>query len=907
MAGNNKNTIIFRMGEETGIVIEKTREQFEHSLFKAQYRQAFAIMNGIIERTILSDIRKESDENASNIIAFCGDRGEGKTSCLQSFVRLLTNEKLCQVGQKALNIFTKVNPNDNLAIEMLDPSFFDENHNIVELILGQLYEKVIQDHQSAELANQIKVVGYRTMMGKFAEAQSCLSALAKKEDMYDSMNELSALASSIHLRKAIKDLFKSYLEYYGGKKKLIICIDDIDLNMQEAYPMAEEIRKYLNNEYCIILMAVKIEQLLDAIKSAIHRKIGSVNVVSHEEITEMAQKYLTKFIPENNRVLMPSPDDIADTLLEIYDRNGQRKNNIKCNTVKETIVRLIFNKTRFLFYNGRSTSAIVPHNLRDMRQLIGLLAEMQDIHGEQNTRLEHILTQNKLIFKNYFYHSWVNKLTAEDKNFASQLASYKDIISINKFVVTYLGKRINSGKNIEVDTLFDEIVRKENRSHNISVGDVYYVVRQIEKITTDQDIYLLLFFVRSYYSMRLYELYDEITTLESIRNSLLNAIGRKVGSVRIYKYDSLYEGTNVLQKFLNGSYFTYAPGSLVNDRSEPKDSPNLHRDIKAINGEKLARLIERITPNFQSILKTYTEKNEIPIFSKKFQQDVRRCEYFILCSTYQLIDAKAEKDRKAIEPSFIGQYDNIRKKYLAFDFLAVFYNVVNPRYAFERFGNIGMQLFKCVIKQDWTLTSKLFMSTSPNTSWPKKIEPHKIIRRYHRFLSDGCIRVSEVQQSIIEELTKNRLSNLHKEKGSNTYKLREAYKDIQNLEISLYPRENIEEDIYKIPFNFLTPIINFLKDEIEDDFNEIYMLETKNGLIEEFYNLFPSAKKTGARKRDNIISSILRKDHPELPDKNNHIWKSILTEDSYSGKKDWLAQCIENLETLKKYIKNNKV
>lgn len=899
MAVDNKNTIIFRMGEETGIVIEKTQEQFEHSLFKEQYRQAFAIMNGIVERTARSIPYKEIDESASNIIAFCGDRGEGKTSCLQSFVRLLTNEDICKNGQKALNISTNTTPNDNLAIDLLDPSFFDENHNIVELILGQLYEKVLQEHKSAELADQIKVVGYRTMMGKFAEAQSCLSALAKKEDMYDSMNELSALASSVRLRKAIKDLFKAYLEFHGNKKKLIISIDDIDLNMQEAYPMAEEIRKYLSNEYCIILMAVKIEQLLDAIKSAIHRKIGSANIVSYEGITEMAQKYLTKFIPENNRVLMPSPDDIADTLLEIYDRNEQRKNNIKCNTVKETIVRLIFNKTRFLFYNGRSTSAIVPRNLRDMRQLIGLLTEMQEIHDEKNERLEHVLTHNKLVFKNYFYQSWINNLTAEDKIFANQLVCYKDIMSINKFVVTYLGQRMNNDKYITSKTLFDEIVSKENRSHNISVGDVYYVVRQIETITTDQDIHLLLFFIRSYYSMHLYELYDEITTLESMKNSFL-AGDEHSEHVRIYKYDSLYEGTNKLQKFLNGSYFTYAPGSLVNDRNESKESRDLHRDRRAINGKKLAKLMEEITPQFQTALNT-TDSNQLDVFKQK----VQRCEYFILNSTHQLKNAKAEKDRKAVEPPFIGKYDNIRKQYLAFDFLAIFYNVVNIRYAFERFGNIGEQLFKCVINQEWTLTSKLFMSPSPKTSWPTQLNPHKIFNRYHRFLSDSCIRVSEVQQSIVEELTKNRLSNLHREKGSNTYKLRKAYEDIQKLEISLYPYydENLE-NIYKIPFRFLTPIIKFLEEENEDDFNDIYMLETiiEKEKNEEFYNLFPLVKRTTARRRDYIIST-LRRNHPELPDKSHKIWKSILVEESYSTTKDWIAQCIENLETLKKYIK----
>lgn len=899
MAVDNKNTIIFRMGEETGIVIEKTQEQFEHSPFKEQYRQAFVIADGIVERTTLSRTRKEIDESASNIIAFIGDRGEGKTSCLQSFLRMLTDEETCNIGKNALDIPSTLNSNDNLAIEMLDPSFFDEKHNIVELVLGQLYEQVVQEHKSSKLPNQTNAVGYRTLMSKFAEAQSCLSALAKKEDMYDSMNELSALAASIRLRKAIKDLFKAYLEYYGSKKKLIISIDDIDLNMHEAYPMAEEIRKYLNNEYCIILMAVKIGQLHNAIKSAIRTKAGSVSIVSNEEITEMAHKYLTKFIPENNRILMPSPDDIADILLEIFDRNGNKIPGIDCNTVKETIVRLIFNKTRFLFYNGRSTSAIVPRNLRNMRQLIGLLTEMQDIY-DQKTRLEHVLTHNKLVFKNYFYQSWVNNLTAEDKIFASQLTSYKDIISINKFVVTYLGQRMNNDKNMKIDTLFDEIVLKENRSHNISVGDVYYVVRQIETITTDQDIHLLLFFIRSYYSMHLYELYDEITTLEAINNSFM--IGEKSEHVRIYKYDSLYEGTNKLQKFLNGSYFTYAPGSLINDRNESKDSIDLHRDIKAINGELLAELMEKIIVKFQSILENNKGKNKLPKFSEDFKQDVQRCEYFILNSTHQLKNEKAEKDRKAVEPPFIGKYDNIWKKYLAFDFLAIFYNVVNIRYAFERFGDIGKQLFGYVIDQVWTLTGQLFMTASHEKLCSEKIDFYE---RYHQLLSDGCIRVSEVQQSIVEELTKNRLSNLHKEKGYNTYKLRMAYQDIQDLEISLYPRyDKDKKDKYKISFHFLTPIIKFLKDEKEDDFNEIYMLENiiGTGGKWEFYNLFPSARKTGARTRNYIVHA-LRKDHPELPDKKNNIWKLILTEESYNSKTDWLMQCIKNLETLKKHIK----
>ena len=84
--------------------------------------------------------------------------------------------------------------------------------------------------------------------------------------------------------------------------------------------------------------------------------------------------------------------------------------------------------------------------------------------------------------------------------------------------------------------------------------------------------------------------------------------------------------------------------------------------------------------------------------------------------------------------------------------------------------------------------------------------------------------------------------------------------------------------------------------------NPVVLASGTCGFGREFYDLFPSARNTNARSRDYIIYA-LRKNHPELPDKNNNTWKSILTEESYNSKNDWLAQCIKNLETLKKYIK----
>ncbi|MBQ9427402.1 MAG: hypothetical protein IJU36_07205 [Paludibacteraceae bacterium] len=911
-----QNTIIFRMGEETGIVIEKTKEQFEHSLFREQYKQAFELMDELIHisRT-KSQISVE--QSISNVIAFCGDRGEGKTSALSTICRILSDRVSFKNAKDAGLLVNTQNIEDNtsLVLPLVDPSFFDDEHNIIELVIGQMYEKVTKDSMNPQSDDNIQKSGYRTLMENFAKAKKCLSALVNTSDMYDSISELSRLAANVNLRSEMENLFKTYSEYYK-KEVVVISVDDIDLNMNEAYKMAENIRKYLCNRYCVVLLAVKIDQLQKAIHAAIRKNLSDKDIVSDEQVAEMAQKYVTKFIPENHRMIMPSPDDIIENTMMLYDENNNLLPNINKLSGKETIVRLIFNKTRFIFYNGRSVSPIVPHNLREINLLVGLLLGMSDIYDYDGERIEDELLTNKVIFKNYFYKSWVNNnLTKGDRDFATQLAKYKDIISTNKFVISYLNKRFETELGTgNTDELFKEIIERQNKSHNISVGDVYYVAKQIETITTDTKIHLLLFFVRSYYSMRLYELYDEITKPSNLSDNYLGRI-ESASKVRIYKYDSLYERTNVLQRFLNGSYFSYQPGSLINDTNE-----GMHRDIRPINGKNLSQILQEATKMLQTTHQAYIKakfaaqaKNENFDGQCNFTEEekliIRRCEYFILCTTHQLKGPDAIKNRQSVNPPFIGIYDNIDRQYLYYDFLAIFYNIINIRYAFSRFGKEGKLLYRYVRKFPWTLTYQL---TARNTdeSLPEKVCREELLSHFHEMLSDGCIRVSEVQQSIVEELTKNKLSNKHKDNAKNVYKLRCAYEDIQNLEISLYPY-SMEHKSYRIHFDFLNPLIYYLKEEEKSEssgFDVIFNVQKDSFIsrssggahIEEFYNQFPKARRSRAEWRGSIIN-MLRTNRKDLPERGDVFWKEIFPDSKYTKKEDWIKRCIEAKNKLYKY------
>ena len=74
---DNSVPLRFYQGDENGVVIEKGN--YDTSIFRNQYAQALKLINELASR-------KDEGHDASrpNIIAFCGNRGEGKTSCMMT-------------------------------------------------------------------------------------------------------------------------------------------------------------------------------------------------------------------------------------------------------------------------------------------------------------------------------------------------------------------------------------------------------------------------------------------------------------------------------------------------------------------------------------------------------------------------------------------------------------------------------------------------------------------------------------------------------------------------------------------------------------------------------------------------------------------------------------------------------
>ena len=344
-----------------------------------------------------------------------------------------------------------------------------------------------------------------------------------KEEKYhnDSIEELSKLAAGSNLHEKMEKLVKSYLDFFHGdshgkKKMLVIAIDDLDVQTNHTYNMVEQIRKYLIIDNVIILIGVKLVQLSDLIKKKYSEdfKIQDQN----DQIDDMVARYLMKLLPLSHRLNLPSYNEIPNVSLVVSDgqqdstnknpdTNENDDNNKKPEfksaipegvNIQETILFLIYHKTNFMFYNSlEQESLIIPHNLRELLNLVALLHNMSDDNKESNLN----------IFRQYFIESWcLDRLTSKQHNFIKEMNEC-DSIRINKFIVDYINSEFNKDKQrISFD---DSVINSSNKSYNVSIADVNYVLDKLYSSNRASSKWLV-FAIKTVYSMRLYDKFYDL-------------------------------------------------------------------------------------------------------------------------------------------------------------------------------------------------------------------------------------------------------------------------------------------------------------------------------------------------------------------------------------------------------------
>lgn len=846
------NPLRIRIGEGSQPIIESIQD-IDKSIFSELYYNSFEFidhfLNTPFQNYSLNNEPFGTEENKNNIIAYIGERGSGKTSCMKSVANmLLENQKQREksnVGDPNFEKYSNIQKTYFTLSETIDPSFIDGTSNILEIVIAKMFKEFKDYLEKNECYNPNNLnqedLRHR-LIDAFQKVQQELKWTNSTSSKYsDSLDDLVKLASGVDLKKDITELVCLYLRFFNNSNKngcidgnnnsyLIITVDDIDLNTQHAFRMIEQIRKYLIQPNILILMAVKLDQLKDVLKIQYITQFNNDDICHNKSIVrfdentieEMAERYIQKLIPLNHRIYLPEMESEMERYLLINNEEfpNDEKSNIEKKSqhdnlkIRHKILAMIFEKTRFLFYNTKGlVSYIIPRNLRELRHLVELLEEMP-----VNDENEIGNSFNKTQFQKYFLETWIsNNLSFEKKELFNEIISIKDSTYVNSSVVKTFKKLFEKNNldykgDITIEYIFDD----KNLVYNISLGDVMGIMNRYENLISNLDDKKFCFAVKTYYSIMLYQYYNELTANGEgslIETNNLNYSETPNKNKEIMKRDLLYGYSNY-SKLVGGSFIN----SLIVDLL-PSNLKKIDRSQRLIDGQIIRNLIQDI-------------KNERSDDNFKLFEKIHLVEFFALMISRSEDERKNPNFRHSSEPYYSSDLSFVKKNFW-FDITSSFYNCMNIKYTYNR---LDPELFDDINKID-------IKQIDENKSLSYKL---KLIFETHRkekknlnqkIFSTCAFRNIEILDDLVNYLIRTK----PKGKTEDSLVLADFLDQISSYYIFTYDKS--ENDYLEIKYPHFKVISSYLKkitnsEIINKTFNSIYNNSILNNEINFKFNLY---------------------------------------------------------------------
>lgn len=792
--------LIFTIGEETRPVILDCNN-YKSSILASQIEKGLNLVEecaNLCEQSRRKSNELFSDAYENRIISFIGERGSGKSSCMYSVMNII---------RTANDIFS-----DIYISQSIDPSFFDSSHNILEFVIGNLYEKFeqIQDKEiSAEKAGQIC-----QLRRAFQQVKCDLRFIEEKQYTEDSeLEELSGLASGIKLRESIRQLVQIFLDC-RGKTHMLVPIDDIDLNTRQAYIMAEQIRKYLIMPEIILCIACKVDQLFDAVKLVNIKEYEPLlknEQMSADDISVMTETYINKFLPMHFRIFMPVFEDYASRELAI----GKGKDTRDFISVKSAVPTLIYEKTHYLFFNSKGqNSLIIPTRLRDLRSLIRMLYEMTDNYGN-----------NREDFLNYLVNVWSTCLNTRNRKFVQAMAGWKEPSLINHAIISFLKKSYNLQNSSNPSEEDWNIILSDNcKRYNVSLGDVMAVVSNIGNTFVDIETRRLLFFIKALYSIRLFQYsHEAVSQIEKTDEPGL-------------KHNRLNGITN-LQQLVGGRYFNLS-GSLF----LAPESSGRSRERGVLNGDSIRDLLNEIKRNIPEDAGNIEDEGIV----KKIQT----AEFLMFISSYYIYTrnpvtgpAITEERGASYRERNNVYYDRdlSKVKNICYEITAPFFNLLDIRRTYNRFDGefFDKVACKCKVSLYHQLTDSRNGQCEKVDAFRQKIAIHNL--------------------EIYEDLYQDMLSYRYNTEGTSlTNYFRLFFQRISKYSINTYEKSGNNEygKIDFSPFSVLEKYLSGMPGEFEKYLLPYEIKKEENQAESNLFNIVNKERMYGKEIKDAIPDSL---------------------------------------------------
>ena len=421
----------------------------------------------------------------NNIIAFCGERGSGKTSAMVSFSRALDRFRARIAGRDEDTVrFWNACMPEGLrdlssycfeVLDSIDPTSMEQTDSILRIILSRLFDRF----QSA--AKDSAQIDYRNDRDAFLldereqrrqrllqSFQECFKALdtlkdKKNEDVYyDDLSYLADLGDSSKLKQKVQRLVEELCRLLtSGQKQcfLVLQIDDADLNAQHAFAIMEDLRKYMMLPRVIILLSAELRQLEAVVEQHYMDEFRSfidctASLRNHETVADQiryhdaAENYIDKLFPGAHQIHLPDVDralhNAFQELTLSYMDGGEDLLRHRHMEYQTRLLRMIYDKTRIILLKpSHHRHDFIPSTMRMLTHFLAVLCPLPDLDehvtfdqlylwneedNPEELQLEGVLEErrkclhNLLSLEQYFRHSWCHlNLSAKEQIEMSKL------------------------------------------------------------------------------------------------------------------------------------------------------------------------------------------------------------------------------------------------------------------------------------------------------------------------------------------------------------------------------------------------------------------------------------------------------------------------------------------------------
>ena len=435
---SHKRKITLRLDASYKVKHEKY-ENFKESFFSEGYEQASQMIKEIVdvdEQENGKRTDRDYTEPISNIVAFIGKRGSGKTSAMLSFCDFLKCFGSYERDSAGSKFICKdlLQMNEKISFTVLnciDATLIENPKDLMGAILGNM-RVVIGEREKKDIqSGKVQHPDIRKLKSNLGNIYCSLEP-DMSQNMEDTASEvLEQLSRSWNQQQAFRKAVHKFNEYMLESKSrvtrnyLVVPIDDVDMNLEKGYQLLEVIRKYLMGPNVIVILATDYQQLDGLCRKSYSKLLPDDN--REIKVGQLATEYMEKMIPTGRRIFMPdlySEPNLGYTTIEVEDFGGQK------HAIKDVVLRNVWEHSGIILNRDYEIHWIQPNSLRKLSNYYNSFRYLADYDKTSKSREEAYDNNIKWLFEDIF--RFLKAEEGEDYKIAEIIRSFWSDLPQNK-------------------------------------------------------------------------------------------------------------------------------------------------------------------------------------------------------------------------------------------------------------------------------------------------------------------------------------------------------------------------------------------------------------------------------------------------------------------------------------------